>query len=187
MDWKVTTAPTTEPVSLIEAKLHLRVVDNSSDTLITSLIKVAREWCEGFQNRAFIQQTITAKLDEFSDTIELPMPPLISVTSIKYYDTAGNQQTLSTSYYNVDTTSEPGLVTLAYNQSWPTVRSVHHTIEIIYKAGYGDAASAVPERVKQAIKLLVGHLYEHRETVSELTLKEVPLAAKSLLSIDRVF
>jgi len=187
MDWKVSTAPTIEPVTLTEAKLHLRIDGTDDDDLITSLIKVAREWCEGFQNRAFIEQSITARLDAFSNTIALPRPPLISVTTIKYYDTAGDQQTLSDSYYDVDTTSEPGLITLAYNQSWPAVRDIHHCIEIIYKAGYGATAATVPESVKAAIKLLVSHLYEHREAMSEIALKEVPMAVKSLLSMDRTF
>ena len=63
--------------------------------------------------------------------------------------------------YSVDTTSEPGLITLAYSQSWPTVRSIHHAIEIIYIAGYGAAAN-VPEEVKSAMKMILGNLYEHR-------------------------
>ena len=186
MDWLVTTEPATEPVTLAEAKLHLRVDGSDDDDLITELIKSARRFCEKFQNRAFITQTITAKMDEFSDPIVLPMPRLISVTSVKYYDEDGVQQTLASSYYDVDTTSEPGKITLAYNQSWPTIRGIHHSVEVIYTAGYGAAASNVPEEVKSAMKLLLGHLYEHRETVSEIKLSEVPMGVKSLLSLDRI-
>lgn len=186
MDWKVSTAPSIEPVTLAEAKLHLRVDSTSDNDLITELISTTRQWCEGYQNRAYIEQSITAKLDSFSDIMSLPMPPLISVTSIKYYDTNGDQQTLSSSYYDVDTTSEPGLITLAYNQTWPTVRGIHHAIEIIYKAGYGDEASDVPEHIKSVIKLLVGHFYEHREGVSEFKFENIPFGIKSLLSINRI-
>ena len=187
MDWKVTTAPAIEPITLTEAKLHLRVDGTDDDALITSLLKSAREWCELYQSRAYIEQSITAKLDCFADTIVMPMTPLISVTSIKYIDTNGIQQTLAASYYNVDTTSEPGKITLAYNMSWPTIRDQHHAIEIIYKAGYGDEVGDVPEKIKAAIKLLLGHLYEHREDVSTLKHESVPFGVKSLLGIDRVF
>ena len=186
MAWKVTTAPSVEPVSSTEAKLHLRVDHSTDDTLITSLIKAAREWCESYQNRAFITQSITLTLDEFPDVFVVPRPPLQSVTSIKYVDTDGVQQTLSDSVYDVDAQSEPGRIGLAHSQSWPSIRDDINSVEVIYIAGYGDVASAVPERVKAAIKLLIGHLYEHREMISEMTLKESPFAVKSLLSVDRV-
>ena len=185
MDWKVTTAPASEPITLANAKLHLRVDHSADDDLITALIKAARRWCELYQNRAYITQTITARLDSFSDTIALPKPPLISVTSVKYYDSNGDQQTLDSSYYDVDTTSTPGKITLAYGMSWPTIRDVHHCIEIIYSSGYGAAAD-VPETVTQAMYLLIGHLYEHRESVSEIKLEEVPMGIKSLLDLERI-
>ncbi|MBN1807189.1 MAG: phage head-tail connector protein [Sedimentisphaerales bacterium] len=186
MAWKVTTPPSVEPVTLNEAKLHLRVDHTDEDALITSLIKVAREWCENFQNRAYITQTITLTLDEFPDVFTVPRPPLQSVTSIKYIDTDGVQQTLSSGIYDVDSQSEPGRIALAYGQSWPGIRGDINSVEVVYVAGYGDTADNVPERVKAAIKLLAGHLYEHREMVSEMTLKEVPFSVKSLLGVDRV-
>ncbi len=111
----------------------------------------------------------------------------MSVTTVKYYDTDGSQQTLGASVYDVDTTSIPGLITLAYGQSWPAIRNMHHAIEIIYKAGYGADASSTPEHVKSANKLLIGHLYEHREDVSAMKMELIPFGIKSLLSIDRNF
>ena len=186
MAWKVTTVPIIEPVTLAEAKLHLRVVDDEEDNLIASLIKAAREWCEGFQNRAFITQTITLTLDKFPKVFTVPQPPLISVTSIKYIDTAGVQQILSDSVYDIDSQDEPGRIALAHNQSWPNLRGDINSVEVVYVAGYGTTADSVPERVKAAIKLLVGHLYEHREMVSEVTLKKVPFAVRSLLGLDRI-
>lgn len=182
MDWQVTTGPTIEPVTLAEAKLHLRVDVADDDTLITSLIKAARESCEMTEGRAYLEQSITAKLDVFEDLILLPRPPLISITSIKYLDLDGVQQTLATSYYDTDIISEPGIITLAYNQNWPNTRDVHHAIEIIYKAGYGSAVAAVPERVKSAMKLLLTYFYENRQPsdIDDFT------AVQSLLN-DRIF
>lgn len=161
-------------------------INGEENDLLVTMLKAAREWCESFQNRAFISQTITLTLDEFPDTFTVPKPRLQSVTSIKYIDTDGAQQTLSSDVYDVDSQSEPARIALAYSQSWPSIRGDINSVEVIYVAGYGDAASNIPDRVKAAIKLLAGHLYEHREMVSEVTLKEVPFAVKSLLSVDRV-
>ncbi len=139
-------------------------VYHPDDSIITSNIITAREQLEGDTNRAYINQTITLKLDKFPSNgiIELPRPPLSSVTSIKYWDSDGVQQTVTASDYVVDTTSEPGRIGLATGKSWPTPRGEIGDIEIIYVAGYGTAASDVPEGAKQAIKLLVGDLFEHR-------------------------
>ena len=155
LDYQVTIAPTHEPVSLDETKRHLRVTDTDSDTLIKTLIASARRWCEQFQNKAWLYQTIEVKLDRFSNTIALPAPPLIGVDSITYIDIDGVEQTLATTVYDVDTTSEPGRVTLAYNQSWPSVRSQHHAITITIKAGHVATFTADADTDKITV---AGHL-----------------------------
>ncbi len=162
-NWKVTTAPDVEPVLLVSAKLHLRVDIDDDDTLIAWQITTARQWCEDYERRSYITQTITAKMQAFSNEIILPRPVLRDVSSIKYIDTGGDEQTLDSSVYDIDTYREPGRVTLAYNQSWPALRGDVNGVEIIYTAGYGDAATDVPGRVKSAILLLLGYLYEERE------------------------
>ena len=125
-------------------------------------------------------------LDRFPTLIiSPPHPPLVSVTGIVYVDTDGADQTLGSSVYRVDTVNEPGRITLEYNQSWPSTREVTNAVTITYQAGYGKAA-AVPDDVKAAIKLLVGHLYEHREAVCEIKLDMVPMSVKSLLWSDRI-
>lgn len=135
MDYQITTPPTHLPVSLTEAKRHLRVTDSNSDTLIRTLIAAAARWCELYQGLSWLYQTLTIKLDDFADTMILPMPPLIGVDSITYVDSNGDTQTLSTDVYDVDTTSVPGRVTLGYDQTWPATRSVHHAVTITAKAG----------------------------------------------------
>jgi uncharacterized phiE125 gp8 family phage protein len=186
MGWKTTTPPAAEPITLAEAKLHLRVDHDDEDTFITSLITAAREYCEGFQNRAFITQTITLTLDEFPCEFVVPQPPLKSVTSIKYIDVNGVQQTLAASVYKVDTQSEPGRIVPAYNQSWPGIRGDINSVEVIYEAGYG-AAAAVPERIKAAIKLLVGHYYVNRQETTAIKTENIPMGIESLLNLDRIF
>ena len=82
--------------------------------------------------------------------------------SVVYIDTDGATQTVSSSVYDVDIDQEPGRLRLAYSESWPSDRrSTPNSVIIRFVAGYGDA-DAVPETIKAAIKLLVGHLYEHR-------------------------
>lgn len=185
---KISVQPATEPVSLDEAKLHLRVDDMTEDVLIQSYIKTARIYAEGIQNRAFITQTWELWLDGFpcGDHIDIPLPPLQSVTSIDYYDTANVKTTITASDYFVDTKSEPGRTVLAYGKSWPsTTLRPANGVCVTFVAGYG-IAELVPQTVKQAIFLIIGHLYEHREAITDKPLTEVPMAVESLLSLDRI-
>ncbi len=188
MALKLKTAPTTEPVSLTEAKLHCKVEVDTDDTLITALIKAAREYCEGFQRRSYITTTWELWLDKFPDTpFAIPRPPLQSIDSIKYYDTA-NTEASFTAYYS-DIKSEPGRLELNYLESWPsvTLRDINGVC-ITFKAGYGAAAS-VPQSVKQAMLLIIGAWYENREEIIATggMPKEIPLGASSLLWMERNF
>jgi uncharacterized phiE125 gp8 family phage protein len=140
MIWYVSTLPYAEPVSLDEMKLHLRVDGTDEDALIRGLIQAAREYCENFQNRAYVTQTITLKLDCFPSTtssIQLPRPPLCKVDSVTYIDLNGVTQTFDSSKYVVNDISEPGEIYLGYNQQWPSdVRTVPNAVTVSYKAGY---------------------------------------------------
>ena len=182
LKWQVTTEPSVEPITLDEAKLNLRVECTADDTLITALIVAARRWCEDFENRAYITQTITAKTFWLFDQIILPRPLLQSVTSIVYVDQAGDDQTLSDTLYDVDTFREPGQVTRAFNATYPTVRGDVNGVTIVYVAGYGVASTDVPQETIQAIHLLIGHLYENRITVTDTQMHDLPLGVKALLN-----
>lgn len=184
------TAPAVEPISLTEAKLHCRVDVSDDDTLITSLIKTAREVVEGIARRALITQTWNLVLDEFpeGDEISIPRPPLQSVVHIKYKDQDGDESTFSSGDYIVNTDAEPGKVVLAYGASWPST-SLYPTaaITVQFKAGFGDASTDVPERYRQAMLLLTGHWYENREAIATTGAvpKEIPFAVEALLWLDR--
>jgi len=180
----VTTPPAIEPVTLAEAKMNSRISVSEDDALVEAMITTAREWAEMFTRRAFITQTITWSMDGFPacGIFFVPRPPLQSVTSVKYYDIDGVQQTISSGDYQVDTLSAPGRVAEEPDYSWPSVEAERlNAVEMIYPAGYGDAASDVPERAKQAIKLLVGHWYENREDTVEKMLRNIPKGAEYLL------
>lgn len=189
MTLKLITAPATEPVSLTEAKLHIRVDNNADDTLITNLIKVAREFCEAWQRRAYVTQTWELYLQRFPSLREIviPLSPLQSVTSLTYYDEDDMPDTFTG--FDEDLVREPGRIYLQHDESWPsvTLRPVNGVV-IRFKAGYGNAAS-VPMTIKQAILLLIGHLYENREAVdtSGKNAIEIPLAMRALLNQNKVY
>jgi uncharacterized phiE125 gp8 family phage protein len=174
------------PLTTDAMKLHLRVDHDSDDDLIDQLILAATAWCEEFQGRTYVNRSRTMVLDKWETLIRPPYPPLVSVDSIQYVDTAGSTQTLDSSYYRVDTTNQPGRITEAYGMSWPDIRAVTNAVTITYTAGYGAAAD-VPDQVKAAIKLLVGHWYEHREAVAEISLNKAPMAVEDLLWTDRIY
>lgn len=188
---KLITPPETEPLEIEEAKLHLKVETDDDDTSITALIMAAREYCEGFQRRAYITQTYELWLEEFpgKDYIELPMPPLQSVESIVYYE-IGEDTGIEFEDYFVVTEGEPGKVVLNYGESWPpvTLRPVKGVC-ITFVAGYGDDAEDVPAKVKQAMLLLIGAWYENREAYATTGAvpKEIPFAVDALLWMDRCF
>jgi uncharacterized phiE125 gp8 family phage protein len=164
MTLKLKTPPAVEPVTAAEAKLHCRIDTDADDTLIASLIKAAREYCEGFQRRAYITQIWELWLDAFPvvDFIEIPRPPLQTIASIKYYDTGGLEAPFEDFFADIN--QEPGRAVLNYGKSWPSITLKPASgVKITFTAGYGSAAAAVPQKVKQAILLLVGAWYEQRE------------------------
>jgi uncharacterized phiE125 gp8 family phage protein len=178
-----TTPPSYDPITAAEAKAHLNIEHSSDDTIIGYYIKAATDWAEAFCNRQFVQATYTWTFDNLSDSIlYVPRPPLVSVTSIKYYDDAGTLQTASsTTLYEVSTSGVYGEIRLRYNQTWPSVRGHNEDVSIVYKAGYSETAASVPEAIKTAVKMMVGHLYEHREQTTERALVEIPAGPRALL------
>lgn len=183
MHFERITGPAEEPVTLTEAKAHLRVVDDSEDTLIAMLITAAREHCEDVARRTFVTQTYALTLDNWPDKpLALPLPPVAGITSIVYTDDNGNVATLATSVYVLD----GGKLFVAPNQSWPSTSLRQYAgVKVTYTAGYGDAAD-VPSKYKQAVLLTLGHWFQNREAVVVGTsAKELPLAAKALLMTDR--
>ncbi|KKM90426.1 hypothetical protein LCGC14_1238730 [marine sediment metagenome] len=165
-------------------------VTGSEDTLLTNLIKAARFYCEDFQKRAYITQTWELWLDRFPrvDFIEIPLPMLQSITSVKYFDVDDTEAPFSSGSYFVDTKSEPGRVALNFGEQWPTttLRPANGVV-VRFVAGYGDAASNVPESIRQAILLTLGNWYENREAVVSGSMNELPIGAKALLQQDRIF
>jgi len=185
MPVKIITEPTFEPLTLQEAKDHLRVTHALEDSLITMAITTAREMAESYTQRALCAKTLEYYGNCFGYIIELPYPVVSAVTSVKYDDTDGIEQTLSATEYDVHLVSEPALVVRAYGKTWPAIRDQLNAVRIRYVAGYTSHA-ATPSPIKSAMLLIIGHLYENREELSNVKLEEMPLGSKALLNPYRV-
>jgi len=182
MGFKVITPPT-EPVTLADARLHLRVTDTSEDTLIASLTTAAREYCEHYLQRSIGSQTLELALDEFPEgAIELEHGPCISITSIKYIDTTGVEQTLAGAAYTLDDYSHKSWAVRAYGTEWPDTLEAANVVKVRYVAG------STPSAVIAAMKLIIGHLYENREqSIVGVSVTELPLGVKALLDTKRIW
>lgn len=264
--------PAGEPLSLAEAKLHLRQDQCEDDSLITGLIIAARERAELVSAKQIVTATWCMTIDRFpwtpswpgryrypgysvrgdagsrgdrGDVIRLPKSPVRQVTSLQYVDTFGNTQTLDPTLYQVDYTRDPARIAPAYGQIYPITRDQMDAISITYVSGLGPATSIVaaiaagtqtvtpasmagiyagtvmtvdvgvncetvsvasvtgttftatfrkphsagsvvsgiPEQMKTAMKLLVGHWYANREAVVVGTsAAELPIGAEALLT-----
>lgn len=185
MALQLLTPPSEEPVSLAEAKLHLRVDFDEDDALILALISAARQAAETLTGRQFIKARWRLVLDRFpvphgmacspEDSFSLPdhafllfKCPVQAVVSIQYLDMGGLQQTLESNLYTLDAACEPARITPIFGATWPVSLPQIGAVRVTFDAGYGSA-SDVPEGLKSWIKLRVGSLYAHREEMSVLS------------------
>lgn len=157
----------TEPITVAEAKSHLRVTTSTDDTLIGLQLVAARLLAEEFLQRRMITQTWELYLDSFpcGREISMPYPPLISVQSVNYKDpVSGDYVAWDSANYLVDNKSEPGRIAMAPSVSaWPQIQlNSINAVKIAFTCGYADAA-AVPRNIVGAIKLYLGDLNENRE------------------------
>lgn len=176
----------TTPVTLTEAKAHMRVSLTDDDALITALIHSATDYIERYTHRVMVNTDFTLYLDEFpgagAGSIELPFAPIDEVTEVRYVDTAGVTQIASSALYTLDPSPSRPFVHLTYNSSWPSTHAVHNAVEVDFTAGYGHAGDHVPNGLRQAVLLLVASWYENREAVITGTIvTKVPFAVESLM------
>lgn len=162
MNPKRTTTPT-EPITLAEAKLHLRVDGTDEDTLITALISAARETCEDRIEGTIPVTGWKLTLDAFPDAIRLLRGPIASVESVKYLDEDGVEQTLSPLDYLVDTVSTAGYIVPAFGKAWPETRAQINAVTVDYTAGTASPAHAL----KAWMLLAIGDMYANREASSD--------------------
>jgi len=159
----IVTPPALEPVSLAEAKQDARIYVNDDDPIVAAYLIAGRQYAEDYTGRRFVTQTWDYFADQFPGcTIELPIGPIQSVTSVKYTDSSGIEQTLiEGTDYDVDNRSLVTRIRPTYAKRWPIVRhQTMNAISIRVVAGYGSNPGDTPEQIRQAIKLHVQSYYE---------------------------
>lgn len=187
MRLRVVTPPASEPVTLAEAKAHLRLEGTDDDTYVSVLIQAARQHIEEVCWRGVVTQTREAVLERFPDcdAVALPGGNLASISSVTYTDADGAEQTLDAGVYGADTVSVPGRLVLAYNESWPSIRCQWDAVRVQYVVGW--AVADVPAPIKQALLLLVSQLYEHRTPeITGAIVSPVRFAVDALLAPYRL-
>ena len=213
---KRTTHPTVEPITTEQLDTHLRgdgVLASEEGGLLDTLIMAAREYVEEFTRRALIRQSWTLVMDTWPHNskneslgwwdgiregsltegapnfVELPIGPLISITSVITYDSNNTGTVFADTNYFADTNATPGQIILSTGTVWPSFTRTRNGIEIVYVSGYGPTATDVPSPLRQAIKMIAAHWYENREfvkTQSDQNQAVAPLHAQSILNRYRV-
>lgn len=173
------TGPTIEPLSLDEAKVHLRVTHSADDQLIEQLVQVAREWVESYSGAYLAQRTVDVYYDAPpTSPFELPLTPAQSLTSITAYSSTGSTSSVAGT---LDAVSVPPRV---FVESWPSDLRTYNAIVCRVVVGHASA-SAIPASYKQAMLLILGELYERREETTEDEPFSVAWSAKALLAMSR--
>ena len=185
------TEPTTEPVSLNDARLWCRFIDGMTDDddLLSALICSARRYCEAYTRRTLTLTTYKMIFDCFPSWFYLPRSQLYSVDQIQYYDADGTLQTLDSSVYIVGSgISSPARVALAPDEEWPDTQSGRiEAVEVTFTTGISDP-DKVPQTILTAMKQLIAHWYENRESVViGATPANVPQTVTMLLDIERIY
>jgi uncharacterized phiE125 gp8 family phage protein len=179
---EVVTAVSVEPITLSEAKAHLRVGFTTDDAYITALITIARQQAEHEAQRSFAPQTLRVRASTWGDGIALPRGPLNSVSHVRYQDAANVQQTLSVSAYYVDRAAFVPVVRNASGSKWPNTYPHNDVIEVQYTAGTWGVAAGVesPKSALHYMLLLISSMYEHREADAATAVQRIPYVDRLL-------
>lgn len=181
-------APATTPVTLTEVKDQLRVEHTDDDTLINRLISVAVAYTDvqGALGHAMITQKWGQWVNSTPpQTVKLLLGPLIAVTAVKYYDANGTLQTDTLSNYEIFGTEFSSTIGPKEGFAWPVTQDRPDAIRIEYTIGYGSAATDIPETLRHALMMLIGHWYDNRETTMMDELSNVPYGFDALMDMHR--
>ncbi|MEM6498725.1 MAG: head-tail connector protein [Pseudomonadota bacterium] len=174
--------PASEPISLAEAKAHLRVDSSDEDDLISSLITTSRLQVEAALGLALITQQWVQRADcwPLSGVVELSLRPLISVDEVRVLDAEGTATALDDISYAVDKNGDRPRLT-SRTGYWPLPGARLNGIEIDFTAGFGTTAATVPNDVCRALLGLVAHWFEHRGADALRTPPPIPKSVSALL------
>ncbi len=181
-------APAAQALTLAEAKLHLKVTTNALDDLVLAYLAAATEAAEREVELALLTQQWEVALDGWwAGDLALPYPPLVTVDEIRYRDENDVEQVLPADVYEVAPEYRPGRVRLAPGKSWPSLYPRSEAVRVRFTCGHGGTPDAVPEGIRQAVRLLLAHNERNAEAVvrGEAPV-EVPLGARWLLAKYRI-
>jgi uncharacterized phiE125 gp8 family phage protein len=182
------TGPAVEPVSLAEAKAFLRVEHDDDDDVIAALVTAARSYAEAQTRRALITQSWRLTRDAWPETgrIAVRPAPLQSLEAARVHDGGSEPVVLDVAGFFPDVAGSQLVFAPSY-ESWALPRPGRAAgIELDVTLGYGDAAVDVPEPLRQAIRLLIGHWYENRGLVAPGTATVLPATVPALLAPYRM-
>ncbi len=189
LSYALTTAPTANLVTLEDQKAQMYVDHNDDDDYIDVLIGLASRVIEVESQVYLGSQTWTLSIDAFPTAegglIQLLRSPVQSITSVKYTDLDGNEQTLASSGYTLDEVTKPARLVPSYGNAWPSARSEINAVRVEFVCGYASLALLNQERphLTHAVKLLAAQYYENREDAIDIKLNEIPNGVAKLISL----
>lgn len=171
------TAPAVPALSVADAKAHLKVETAFEDDVIEALVEGAIARIDGPKGIGIclIEQTWRLTLDRFCGEIEIPLGPNVVVTSVKYTDADGAEQTVDAGDYQVADGLDPAILSPTFSTAWPGARFERGAVRIEFTAGFGDDPADIPADLVGALKLMVGAAHKDREAGG------VPPAAQAVL------
>lgn len=184
---ELVTAPATTAISLEEVRQQLRIEHSDDDLLLDRLINVAQAFTDvmGALGHAMINQTWAQWVAPYPSEVRLFLGPVRSVSSIKYYDTDGVLQTATLDNFDVFGTEFATTIKPKSGYAWPSTQNRPDAIRIEYVIGYGSSASDVPEGIRHAMMMLIGHWYENRENAALDQLSDVPYGYDVIIGLYR--
>ena len=190
-----------EPISADNVREYAHIDDGVETTVINNMIKSSRLYVENYLGRSLLNRTLKLSIDYVDEVdqplwegtrigpdmairrryIQLPRPPVVSVTHVKTFDDADTETTLASSKYYVDNQREPARIVLRNGETWPTALRVANAIEITYVSGYGASRSNVPEAIIQGLLSHISFMYENRGDAYGKPQNPLPHSIKYLL------
>jgi uncharacterized phiE125 gp8 family phage protein len=156
---------TTEPVSVAEAKLYLRIDNDDEDFLVGALITAARQLAEGEMQRTLLSTTLEMRTDSFGEALRLEWPRVLGIESLQFLDADGELAILDPADYVLDNANDvtPAYLVPAYGKAWPDTFGEINAVRVRYVAGFGSSPADVPQAIKQWILLHVADMHANRE------------------------
>ncbi len=186
------TEPGAEPLTVAEAKEHLRLVDfTDDDVYIGALIKAARRYIEDKTGRTLIDTVFEQTLSRWQTCTPLLRGNAHKIGSVKYDDDAAAEQTVDAADYEIaqfadgcaglylhSTFADPAL----YDEPGPA------RIRIRFTAGYGAASADIPGDLLHAVKFMVAHLYDNRSPVAAgVSVSGVPFTVDAICGNYKIY